>query len=562
MPDQEIINRESMELEVIQTPGENTTYIAEDDGSGELRLRILNADEAPFSILPDEIDDVLTSSADMELIEYDKAKLAELVESSSVLPQCIDAYVQGVHGYEYSLVQVSDLSVDSNRDRFRFELEKSLGRELSDEEFVVELEKQQHKIELEFIDAVDYFDNLAVVDDESVTMTEIGRRTRDDIESLGEAFWELLTDDNGEIVKIVWVPAVAMQISKASSLVEVEELDRDGIYGIKKVSRKRRFRRYFLGGVWFKEFGDPRVVSSESGIYYDDIERLHKEEGVSAQPAHDMIHWKLYSRMSYHGAPRWIGFWPGVYGQRNAEEVNSNFFQNNTIPPLLVIVRGGKLSDNSAKRIEEQITQKQKKKKFHDAMIIEAIPFGRAGTTGKQGAVEIEVRPLTKDIQDDALFLRYMQHNSEQTGEIMRVPPILRGRMKDFNRSTAIISVRVFEEQVTGPERTKYDYRINTVITRRKFRYWKFKSNSPNINDPEIQNRMLVDQFKEGILDYSDARSIAGGIWNMELSTSNGDDLGANNDQPIEDNVNGDGDDDQLAEDDVGNTNDDGDNDE
>jgi capsid portal protein len=98
----------------------------------------------------------------------------------------------------------------------------------------------------------------------------------------------------------------------------------------------RYFRRYAqispgtLERVYFKEFGDPRIIDPKTGEVAPDLpfEEQATEIYMDAQyiPGH------LY------GVPKWIGILPAILGSREAEEVNLNFFRENAIPAMAVLV--------------------------------------------------------------------------------------------------------------------------------------------------------------------------------------------------------------------------------
>lgn len=508
--------RQEVELEIIESH-QDSVYMATTGDGGKVRVHQMNSSNPLPEVL---VGGVTDASPELEKQEHDKAVLAMMVEQSSILPQCIAAYKEGIHGYGWMLKPRHDLSSPQVADDYRFQLEREEGT-MSDEQFEEHLKQLERDMRSEYHQILDFFDSLAIVDDEPSTMDALGRRTRDDMVSLGESFWEILQDEEGNVVRIVFVPATNVRISKPGELVEVEEFDNDGMFGYKTYTRERRFRRYKLGRFWYKEFGDKRVLSRTSGVFYESAEDMVEEESAHGQevpkPATCMLHWKYPSRLSVHGSPPWIGFWPGVQGQRESEETNLLFFKNNAVPPLLIFVRGGTLSSNSAKRLESLIEERQQSKGFYDPMIIEAVPFGKAGPGGRKTPIEIEVVPMTKEMTKDATFSEYMRHNPELLGELLRVPPIMRGRMKDFNRSTAFAAHRVFEQSVAQPARVYYDFRLNVLFVRGKFSYWLFCTKQPDTTDSEVQSDMLVAQVKESIVTIDEARRIATSIWNTDL---------------------------------------------
>src|SRR5262249_34330545 len=123
------------------------------------------------------------------------------------------------------------------------------------------------------------------------------------------------------------------------------------------------------------------------------------------------------------------------------------------------------------------------KKNFHKILIIEAEPASKA--TENAGRFKIELKPLTQAIQQDALFQKYDERNDDKVGQQFRVPRILRGDTRDFNRATADAALSFAEMQVFQPERESFDSRMNkTLLGDMQIRFWKFVSQAPINRDP------------------------------------------------------------------------------
>ena len=67
--------------------------------------------------------------------------------------------------------------------------------------------------------------------------------------------------------------------------------------------------------------------------------------------------------------------WNSAFGARlpSAEEVNYLYFENKSVPPLALLVSGGRLSESAVPRIERFIEENLKGKQgFHKILILEA----------------------------------------------------------------------------------------------------------------------------------------------------------------------------------------------
>ncbi len=275
---------------------------------------------------------------------------------------------------------------------------------------------------------------------------------------------------------------------------------------------RKRFRRYVQirdgRRVYFKEFGDPRLINART-CQVDDNADI---------PATEIIHFKLYCPYSPYGVPRWIGNWLAVEGSRQAKEVNYEYFENNTVPPMALLVNGTTLNNDVVSRIEDFINDEMKgRKSFNKMLIIEATPEND-GPVVKAGIPIVKFQNLSDAQQKDSLFDNYDKTNREKIRSSFRLPPIFVGLTNDYTRATARESREVAEEQVFGPERADHDFVINRLLfPAMGVRYWRYKSLPPQVNDFEVMSGTL-DTFSRCGLTVRDAREGISRLLNHPLS--------------------------------------------
>jgi len=255
------------------------------------------------------------------------------------------------------------------------------------------------------------------------------------------------------------------------------------------------------------------VVSRNTGQVAASVEALLETNGADG-PATELLHFAIHSPRSPYGVPRWVGTLLSVLGSRQMEEVNYLYFENKSVPPLALLVSGGRLSDASVPRIERFIEDNLKgKKNFHKILILEA-----EGSSANDGRAKIELRPLTDAQQHDALFQVYDERNIDKVGSSFRLPKLLRGESKDFNRATAESALRFAEDQVFQPERDEFDYLINRkLLADMGIRFWRFRSQTPVTRDPERMTQMVEKLVRVGVLTPEEGRTLAGDIFNREF---------------------------------------------
>jgi PBSX family phage portal protein len=283
-----------------------------------------------------------------------------------------------------------------------------------------------------------------------------------------------------------------------------------------------RFRRYVqvfeASTVFFKEFGDPRVISRKSGMVFASVDELLAADPNDG-PATEILHFRVHNPRSAYGVPRWIGNLLAVLGSRQAEEVNFLYFENKSVPPLALLVSGGRLSAQSIPRIEDFIENHIRgKRNFHKILILEAEPSGGGGNIEHTGRLKIELRPLTAAQHSDALFQSYDERNIDKVGQSFRLPRMLRGDIRDFNRSTADAALHFAESQVFEPERQEFDFIVNRkLLADMGIRFWRFVSKSPVNRDPATMADIIRGLANANVLTPEEGRQLAGEVFNREF---------------------------------------------
>jgi len=459
---------------------------------------------------------------------YDPETLCLLVEHSNSLRQNVDAYATNIDGNGYRFDAVIDFDAEDARSKVAdaITLERLAARDAGTLPGGVGLTPTADEVSSRFADLrqlarverarLDAFFDFACFDHSFV---DLRRRTRQDLEVTGNAFWEVLRDGKGDLARLVYVPSYTVRLLPLDrEAVDVRERVRVSPVSFDTVSARRRMRRYVqvqsTECVYFKSFGDPRVVSRSTGRVFNDIAALKAAKSDDG-PATELLHFAIHSPRSPYGVPRWVGTLLSVLGSRQMEEVNFLYFENKSVPPMALLVSGGRISEASVPRIERFIEENLKgKANFHKILILEADGAG----TGDGGRAKIELRPLTDAQQQDALFQVYDERNIDKVGSAFRLPRLLRGESKDFNRATAESALRFAEDQVFPPERDEFDFLMNRkLLADMGIRFWRFRSQTPVTRDPERMTEMVERLVRVGVLTPEEGRLLAGDIFNREF---------------------------------------------
>lgn len=473
---------------------------------------------------------------DVDVIEppLDLDMLCALLEHSNSLRPNIDAYMTNIESFGHELKPVIELEGDDAEERIldAWHEEQDFQRRRTEQEGGAFEERpeptperiQEMKEKLvqlfrrEKTRIQRFFESCCATH----SFVELRRMTRTDLETTGNAYWEILRNPFGEICEFVYVPGASVRLrSKSKELIAVDERVKISDLAFDVMPRTRQFRSYAQVNeqhrVFFKEFGDPRIMSAKTGKYFPSEAALKKAD-KGDRPANELLHFRIHAPRTSYGVPRWIGALLSVMGSRQAEEVNFMFFENKSVPPMAITVSGGRLGSESVTRLEDLIENEIKgKRNFHKVLILEAEPIG-AGSPDGGGRVRIDIKPLTQAIHSDALFSKYDERNIDKTGMAFRMPRMLRGDVRDFNRSTSEAALRFAEQQVFQPERNSFDWIINQrILTALGVRFWKFKSNGPQTQDIETMAEIVLESLRRGAITPEEARNKLGDIFKETL---------------------------------------------
>lgn len=440
---------------------------------------------------------------------FDMITLAMLSEHSSELNQCIEAM---------------EINISATGHRFVPRVRKGPdGEELAPDQ-----QAKQEAVAVEKAHLVNFFNHATDED-----FNAFRRKLTKDLESTGNAYFEVARNSKGEISGFYHVPSYQMRLGPIDHdprLVDRKTtvVNPDGSYEAKTIKEYRKFRVYcqsravrlrsfqLSGGRnlrWFKEFGDTRSLHKDTGRFAKANDPVPKNK-----EANEMVHISIYSPRTSYGLPRYIGNLLSIFGDRAAEEINFMTFKNNNIPSMVITVSNGQLTEGTIKRIESFVeSQIQKSNNYSKFLLVEAEPF--AEEEGEDGGhVKIDIKPLTANQIGDALFQNYSEKNHDKIRRAFRLPPILVGISADMNRAVADTARRLADEQIFLPERQNFDALMNRkILPEMGIVYHEFRSNTPNTTDNAQLVRILGGSEKTGGMTPNIARAVIEDILGKDL---------------------------------------------
>lgn len=415
---------------------------------GEISATLLDSEDQFFQ-------DYLRVSAGPSLLAPPIApeRLERLVAENNALEPCIATMVTNISCTGWSIVPREGSEAD-----------------LSD------ADKERRKPIEEFLDEV--FPRTSFL--------RVRKQLRRDLHATGNSYMVLERNAMDELAFIRRAPAKSMRMIKLDDAVPVTVTLRRG-GAERELTTLRAERRYVqkIGTklVYYKEYGASRDLNRTTGEWAPQGTRLPPD-----QRAHEVIHDKdIEDVRSPYGMPRWITQLPSVLGSRMAEEHNLAFFQSGGLPPAIIFISGGLVSEQVAQTLQNYLSGTAKDKQR--AVAVE-VPTSGDIENEQNASVNVEKFGST---DQDSTFENYDERSEQRIRRAFRLPGIFLGMADSYNFATAHASYVVAEAQVFAPEREEEDERLNMTIMREidPNNEWEIVSNPMVVNDANLQLRGL-----------------------------------------------------------------------
>ena len=278
-----------------------------------------------------------------------------------------------------------------------------------------------------------------------------------DRERIGFGFMEVIRDGLGEPALLRNAPAMFTRLCGLHPDEVKVTYDVPRGARMMPVTEYRKYRRFVqqVGArfIYFKEFGDPRKMDRITGLFSN-------EPGyVAGREATEIWHWKNPSNEPY-GKPRWISHLPSILGVRESEEVNMRYFEDNTVPPVMVTVSGGRLTAESARQVHQMMSRGGIDKQ-NRMVLLEAVGEG-ADVGDANTGIQVRVEKMADARQGDSLFSKYDSESMRKILSSWRMTPGAIGRSetaKDLDKELQVMETTVF-----APERSKIAEQLNKAF--------------------------------------------------------------------------------------------------
>lgn len=436
-----------------------------------IRARIIKWQQAPVEKADTSqqvTEQEVYAAADWISPPSDLRGLRNLVKHSTILPQCIRAYKNNIAGFGIGIRYIEDAEETS--------------------EMAAEFSRAQEIIEL-----------LNIEQDTKEVFEDIIEAR----ETYGIAYLEVIRNVAGEVVQIEFV-------KETPTILKTRPLDPyiSTVYYHhgQQTERKKRYCKYRqdIGGktVFFKEFGDPRIMDRRDGEYLKEGESLDLE-----YQANEIMEFAIGTEP--YGEVRWIGQILGVDGSRRAETLNNNYFTNGRHTPLMIMIEGGTLTDESFEKLQQYINDIKGEAGQHAFLLLETEASDGRTDFDQQEKPKITVKDLASVLQKDELFQGYLDNNRRKVQSAFQLPDLYVAYTTDFNRATAQTAQEVTEEQVFQPERRSLAWAINNrLLNGYQFQHVEAYFLEPDITNPDDLYKLLTVANNAGGVTQNFAKRI------------------------------------------------------
>jgi len=332
---------------------------------------------------------------------------------------------------------------------------------------------------------------------EPATPEEVLELARQDYHLIGWCCLEILVNLEGDPVGLAHVPANTVRVRQPQPQYDQPRHPEEGRFVDGDVSeyasrgyvQVRNGRRRYFGEAGDRYRGrgeddtrDPIFVDKETG----DV-ALESAENLDNAPANELIFITNPSPLADdYGVPDWVSAIRTISADEAAKDYNREFFDNDTIPRLVIKVTGGELTEQSRQDLKQMLHGLREES--HRAVTLEVEKF----QSQLDGDVEIELEPLGQGISEEMDFRLFREKNEHEIAKVLEMPPKKIGNTETANRSNSESQDREFAIEVIEPEQHKFSERLYRTLHQQALdvQDWTIEFELRGADQPEREAQM------------------------------------------------------------------------
>jgi len=319
-----------------------------------------------------------------------------------------------------------------------------------------------------------------------------------DYEVTGNAYIELTRNGNGDVDGFRHLKSTRARLSTDYQLVY--EVDSGmpvavfGLYGtgitavMLKTEALRTGRR---AENWH------RVVDWTSvGFTFEQIAKA-QAEGYTIKESNEVVHLRNYSpHSSYYGEPPILSAIEDYIGSINARLFNISYFNNATVPRMMIILRNAQLSPDTEERIRQFVREQEALDAMNQVLVL---------TLGE--GVEFQIERLSSNQLRDAGFLEYRQACDEAIRRAYRTPASWVGITEGGGRQQIVETNQKYLHGFIAPRQVKLCEAFNRVFRERmNTDDWVLHLNQHQVMDRDGFARFVDIMMRHGVMTINEVR--------------------------------------------------------
>jgi len=302
---------------------------------------------------------------------------------------------------------------------------------------------------------------------------------------IGHRAIEVARNPAGLVTNLYYVPAKTVWVD--------HRLMRDNDTG-EDVRERRYVQKRGRKAVYFKEFGDTRVVSQKDGKVYDELP-------VDEQANEMIFDWELHPKDEYYGLPKCITALGAMDSLLYARQYNVSFFENHGVPAYVVKLKGA-WDDDAAKHMEDFI-----KKVCHGAgnaqkAILMKMPYDpEAEAAERYGDIVIEEVDTIEN--KDGGFTVLNRDDRMEVLSSYSMPPYRIGVYETtrVGGDPGTHSSHIYKQSVIDPLTEEIDAQYTMILQDgRGLKNVKFSMNPVDVRDKKFLQEIYTQAIEYGLM--------------------------------------------------------------
>ncbi|QBJ01189.1 portal protein [Natrialba phage PhiCh1] len=402
---------------------------------------------------------------------FNPVKMAELLEHNETHAKCVHAKSRYVAGFGINIIPHPEAE-DPDRDG------------------------EQYERVWDFWFGDDSNWQVGPVESERATATNVLQTAWTDYEAIGWLTIEILTQTDGTPTGLAYVPGHTIR----------KRMDERGF--VQLLEEKEKY--FGVAGDRYQTNGngdlDPVFVDADDG-----------STGTSvSNPANELIFKRNHSPLYPHyGAPDIIPAVKTIRGDSAAQDYNIDFFENDGVPRIAIIVKGAELTEKGREEmrnlIEDNNEDNHRTAFIETEKIVQNEDYLNLADGADRSDVEIRLEPLTVGIDEEASFLEFRGRNEHDILKVHDVPPVIAGVVESGAFSTDAEEQRKeFAEETIQPKQHDFGELLYELVHKQGLDApdWtiEFELAKPDtkLQDVEIASQRV--QAMQGLLTVNELR--------------------------------------------------------